>query len=58
MSLFSRLKKWLSDKKIIRLKILADNNNNYCPLCLSDLDTTEGGTVISCPTCKAKIYIS
>lgn len=52
----NRILRWLSNKNIVKLKIIKDNKMSYCPLCLSDIKETVRGTVTKCPTCGAKIY--
>lgn len=54
--MINRIKRWLSKKGLIKLKVIEGNNRFYCPLCLSDIEKVAGGSTIRCQKCNTKIY--
>jgi len=53
--MLNNILRWLANRKLIVLTILYGNNQNYCPLCLSDVEIKSGETNITCGTCGAKL---
>lgn len=54
--MLNKIKKWLSKKDIIKLRVIEGNKRFYCPLCLSDIDKVARGPTTRCQKCNTKIY--
>lgn len=54
--MLKKILKWLSDRNVIKLKIIKENTSTYCPLCLSDIEICIGKDIERCPVCDTKLY--
>lgn len=53
-----KIRKWLSDRNFIKLRVIKDETASYCPICLSNIDENTGKDIEKCPACGAKLYHS